>query len=119
MATGNYTMTLNQQKKVFSVYAEGVFTLGLGKAYTDEFVEKSKSIDSQNWTLAIDVRKLSTVGADGGRFLALLKLYFSIPYKERYMTNIGNVICQMQVKKLGSVIPGFNTMHWVDNLDNI
>ncbi len=112
-------MTLNQTKKVFSIYAEGIFSPELGQAYADEFIEKSKSIDSENWILSIDVIKLNTLGNGTAVLLIeVLKMYLSFPYKKRYITNIKNPICDMQVKQMGEAIPNFNGMTWVDSVDN-
>ena len=120
VALGNYKMTLNQEKKVFNIYAEGIMTPELGAAYTNEFIEKSKSIDSKEWSLVIDVKNLNTNSHDVAEMLVVvMKLYFSVPYKKRYMTKIQNAVCFMQVKKLGAAIPDFNSMIWVDNVDNI
>lgn len=120
MAVGNYTMTLNHEKKQFYIYVEGIITAEMGAAYANEFIEKSKSIDSANWTLVVDVRKLSTVSPDSAKqLIEVLKLYLSFPYKKRYITKITNPICMVQVKKMGAATPGFDAMTWVDDVDNL
>ena len=119
-ATGNYTMTLDKQKKTFSIFCEGIFTPELGAAYFNEFNEKSKSIDPQNYILIVDVIRLNTLGAGAAtQLIDVLKLYLAYPFKKRYITNIKNAICQIQVKKLGAGISNFNEMIWVDRVDNL
>lgn len=120
MAAGSFKMTVDNQKKTFYIYAEGVFTQEVGMAYTNEFIEKCKSIDTSSYTLLIDVIHLNTSSPDVAKALSeVMKLYFKFPFDKRYMTNISNLVCMMQVKKLGSSIPNFESMQFVDTVDNL
>lgn len=120
MATGSFKMTLDNQKKQLYIYAEGVFTPDIGQAFTNEFLAKAKSVDSKEYTLIVDVKNLNTSTPEVAAALGnVLQLYFSVPFKKRYMTKINNVIAQMQVQKLGSSIPKFDELVFVDTVDNI
>jgi hypothetical protein len=120
MAAGKYSMELDPQKKIFSIYAEGSFSAELGQKYVEEFVQKSNSIEPTDWILTIDVINLNTVGNDAAKILMeVLKLYLSFPYKKRYITTIRNSICNIQVKNMGKSVPNFDGLTWVDTLENI
>jgi hypothetical protein len=97
-----YKIDINTSKKIFSLVAEGMFTVDEAKNCLKDYESKLKSINVTDYVLLVDARKQSTSIPEVGELLVeALKKYLSTPFKKRYYVKLNSIVAMSQIKRLG------------------
>lgn len=111
VTTGNFLMSVDEQKKAFIAFAEGLFDMEKGVEFGQAFMGTAQSITNQSeYALIVDVKDVKPSSPQVQEALAnAMALYASddFKFKKRFMTKLSSAIAQSQVVRLSKSIPGF------------
>ncbi len=113
-----YRLDVDRSNKRFTVILSGFWTLEEGTRYLDDYQEQVSSFDPREYVLMIDARDIKTSTPEvANLFQKALQLFVQDPFKNRFMTKLRHVMAQLQIARLGQAIPGFDTIIFVESLE--
>ncbi|AEY66991.1 hypothetical protein [Clostridium sp. BNL1100] len=111
--TGVFTMEIDKERKVFTAFAEGFFSMEQGLAFCEEFTKAALECSKYgDFILIVDAQGVKPSTPQVAEALGnALALYASddFKFKKRFMLNCASSITQSQAVRLSKNIPEFNT----------
>lgn len=111
VTSGTFLMSVDEEKKTFVAFAEGLFDFEKGTEFCEAFMSAAHSISDQNeYTLIVDVKDVKPSSPQVQEALSnAMALYATdeFHFKKRFMTKLSSAIAQSQIVRLAKSIPGF------------
>lgn len=104
-----YEMNADPVNKVLQLKATGFFGEEDGSSFLKDYDAIVKTFSAKDYVLILDGMELKPSSPKvAGMLGVLLEKYMTVPFKKRIFVTKGNAITIMQLKRLGSSIPGWN-----------
>jgi len=111
-------MNVEKIKKVFIIVASGFFSMQEGIDFMTEYRSKTKEFDPKEFTLIVDGKDVKASAQDVAEQLkSMIMLYMSVPFKKRIIIEQASAIATGQTKRLSKDIPGFDTIEFVNTME--
>ncbi len=111
--TGVFSMDIDKVNKVFTVFAEGFFSMEQGIEFSEEFTKAAMECSKYgDYILIVDAQGVKPSTPQVAEALGnVLALYASdnFKFKKRFMLKNTSAISQSQAARLTKNIPGFDT----------
>lgn len=114
-----FKMDVDDSSKRFKITAGGFFTTDEGHAFLTEYQTKIQLFNPKEFTLIVDAKDVKTSGKDVSEQLkGMMMLYMSVPFKKRILVQQDSPTALLQTKRLAKEVPGFDTIEFVDSIED-
>lgn len=112
-----FRMEINEEDKIFFIYAEGFFSVSEGESYIKHFLRKIKEINPNDYNFILDGRycKISTPEVCE-RLKIMMHIFVDTPFKKKIAIYQLNPVARKQIENLGKQVKGFESFIFVNNL---
>ena len=123
VGSGVFKMDIDKDRKVFTAFADGFFSLEQGMEFCQEFIRAAQECGKfGDYIMIIDAVGVKPSTPEVAEALGgALALYASddFKFKKRFMLKCASSISQAQVTRLSKNVPGFDTkMTFVDTKED-